>query len=100
MSGGWISIRYFMHHRAEELAEVFLQLREAGALREGLFVHVEPLVDFDLQAVPSGARVGIRAHQLHALVRIVDLDVVAHSSQNLKDDFSKPGLARRTVAVA
>ena len=58
--------------------------REAGALRTRRLVHVEALVDLELQAHASLGRIRVGAHQLDALVRIVDPDVVAAGREDAR----------------
>ena len=62
----------------EQAVEVPPQRVEAVELRQRRLVHVQPAIDLDLQAVPALRRAAVLAHQLDALVRIVDRDVVAH----------------------
>src|SRR5687768_9931802 len=99
MSGGWISIRYFTRDFLDQFGEVLLQAGKARALLQPL-AHVQVLVVLDLQAVAPGLRARVRAHQLDALVRIVHLHAVAHSSKNLKNKLSKTKIAGGAVAVA
>src|SRR5258706_2757021 len=80
--------------------DVDAQLLEARRLHARALVHVEPAVHLDLQAVPLRSRIRECAHQLHALVRVVDLHLVAHVAQSLGDQGGELRLASRAVAIA
>src|SRR5687767_11114909 len=99
MSGGLISMRYFIEERLEQLAELPLQSIESFRLRERGLVHVKALVDLDLQTVAPGLRIGISAHQLDALVRVVHLHVVAHAGERAAHELGEGRIAGGAVAV-
>ena len=86
--------------RLHQALDVPRQAREAGRLLSRALVQVEPAVQLDLQAVASVGRIGERAHELDALVGIVDLHVVAHVRERARDERGESGLAGGAVAVA
>jgi len=77
-----------------------LQRAEAAMLGARALVHVEPLVDLELQTVTSTARIAIGAHQLSTLERVVDLHGVAHAGQHLSREFGERRIAARAVSIA
>ena len=65
----------------EKRRQIGLQARKAGGFFQRTFVHIKPAVDFELQRMLPGLRPAVAAHDLHALIRIVQRDAVAHLAQ-------------------
>src|SRR5438128_1050826 len=65
----------------QQPVDVGLHVREPLRLLARALVHVEAPVHLDLQAVAVARRIGKGAHQLHALVGVIHLDLVAHGAQ-------------------
>src|SRR6478735_573643 len=80
--------------------QVPLQLRIARVRRERVLVHVQRAIELDLQTVAPLVRASVLAHDLHALVRIVDRDGVAQHPRHPRHERGEFGLARRSVAIA
>src|SRR5262249_26300035 len=98
-----VSAQALAHERGERRdqgVESALELRVPGVRRERRLVHVEPAIDFDLQAVPVLGGPAVAAHNLDALVRIVDRDVVTEAAQRRGHHARELGAARRAVAIA
>src|SRR6266702_289612 len=91
------------HERAKRLDEprkIGLQMLETGQLLQGLLIHVERAVDLDLQAVPVLGGAALAAHDLDALVTLVDAHVVAELAQEAGDEIGEITSAGRAVTVA
>src|SRR5712691_1055085 len=86
--------------RLDEPGEIGPQALETGPLLQGLLVHVERSVDLDLQAVPVLGGAALAAHDLNALIALVDAHVVAEAAQEAGDEIGEIGGAGRAVAVA
>ena len=82
-------VRRVVEQRVDERCQMLLHAVEAGALRARRLVHVEPLVDLELQAHAAARRVGVGAHELDALVRIVDLHVVAEAGEHAAHELGE-----------
>src|SRR5229473_681472 len=77
--------------RLDEPSEIGAQTLETGPLFQGLLVHVERAVDLDLQAMPVLGGATLAAHDLDALVALVDAHVVAEVAQKARDEIGEIG---------
>ncbi len=97
---GWCVIGAWRPALARNFPRLVCSSRKPDVLLQRGFVHVQALVQLDLQAVALRARVGIGAHQLHALVGVVHLHVVAHAGERGAHELGEARIAGGAVAVA
>ncbi len=88
--------------RAEgyQFFHVAFYLRVVFIFFAGVFVHVERLVDFDLNRVEAARRVRVTLDQFDALEGVVDGDVVAEAFQEITHGMGEIDVASRAVAIA
>src|SRR5690606_8352256 len=72
-----------------QVAQIALQLGIVGGGAQAGFIHVEFAVDLYLQAVTALRRLAEGTHQLNALVRVVDSNVVAALAQPGRDELTE-----------
>src|SRR5215471_2263045 len=94
------SLAYKLRERLQQRLEIGLQRGESGVLDQCALVHVVLAVHFDLQAVAALQRTSVLAHELNALVRMIDRHGIAHVAQRGGDKSGELRRACRTVAVA
>src|SRR6266851_195229 len=86
--------------RLDESREIGLQILETGQFLQGLLIHIERAVDLDLQAVPVLGGAALAAHDLDALITLVDAHVVTKAAQEVGDEIGEIAGAGRAIAVA
>src|ERR1700693_5732642 len=100
VAAGVRAVRGVLRDFLQQAIDVAPETAEAGRFLARALVHVEAAVNLRLQAVAPVLRIRKGPDELHALVGIVDLHLVAHPAQRVRDQRGEPGLACRAVAVA
>src|SRR5712692_10042974 len=85
--------------RRDESGKIDPQPVEARQFFQRLLIHVKRAVDFDLQAVPALGGAALAAHDLDALVALVDAHVIAEAAQEARDKIGEFAAAGRAVAI-